>query len=233
MWDALLDVIFPPRCVGCGRGGAVFCAACTEKVAVQGRGEARCSRCDRVLGGVKDHRCERETPALDGLRVVGDYTPPLRTAIMALKYAGKRRAAASFGSLLARTWRMRPGSPIDLIVTVPMPPDRLRRRGYNPAALLAATCARELRIPFLPDGIQRTRPAQEQHLLNAQQRRANVANLFVANGAGAERIAGSAILIIDDITTTGATLDAIAQAVRAAGAATVWGLTLARPDVGA
>jgi ComF family protein len=201
-----------------------------EKIVTQGQNEVRCPRCDRTLhGGVADD-CAWAIPAVDGLRVVGGYAPPLRTAILALKYEKKRRAAAALGALLVRTWQARPGAAIDCIATVPMPPDRLSRRGYNHAALLADACARELRAPFLADAIRRTRPAQEQHLLNAYQRRANVADLFAADGPEAERLAGSAVLIVDDITTTGATLSAMAQAVRTANAATVWGLVLARPE---
>ncbi len=228
MWQLLLDSLFPPRCGGCGQRGAAFCPHCLSTV-VSGWSVAHCPTCDRPRSTTVTHVCGQQMHDLTGVRVVGVYDPPLRPALLALKFNRKRHLAAPLALLLARAWQARPGDPIDLITTVPMPRDRQRARGYNQSDLLAAQVAHRLRRPYLPHVLERTRVAPAQHTLNARDRRANTAGLFSATGTQANRIIDQTILLVDDILTTGATLDACASALRAAGARSVWGLVVARP----
>jgi ComF family protein len=207
-----LDLLFPPRCVGCGRGGHWFCPACVAATLPAPTGGA----------GLEP---------LAGLWVTGVYEDPLRVAIHALKYEGKRQLAAPLGRLLAATYQQQmQGSArrFDFLVPVPLHPRRQAERGYNQSALLARGLAREVGLPLREDVLIRSRHTPQQVGLNQSQRRENVAGAFVCP-PGHPALAGAALLLVDDVCTTGATLAACAETLRAAGASVVWGLTLARP----
>jgi ComF family protein len=115
--------------------------------------------------------------------------------------------------------------PVDVIVPVPLHPARLRRRGYNQAALLARELGRRVGLPVEERALQRVRATRSQMRLSAADRRRNVQGAFrCADG----RVRGRRVLLLDDVCTTGATLEACADALRAGGAESVWALTLAR-----
>jgi ComF family protein len=115
--------------------------------------------------------------------------------------------------------------PGEVVIPVPLSPQRLRERGYNQAGLLARGFAELAGLRYAPEGAGRVRHTASQVGLSAEQRRANVAGAF----EGRPRfVAGRAVILVDDVRTTGATLEACAEALRAAGAASIWGLTLAR-----
>lgn len=231
MWDDLISLIFPPRCVGCGGRGAWFCARCAKAVVASQQAGSRCARCDRPLAGGGCVACQSMAMELDGVRVAGAYTPPLKTAILAFKYQRRSGAARDLGQILAHAWQARPGAPIERIVAIPMPAERRRQRGFNQADLLARVCARELHVTYFPQALRPTRTPQQQHTLSAAARRANVLGLYACDGPGASDLAGRNVLIVDDITTTGATLEAAASTLRAAGVRSAWGLALARPEL--
>ena len=158
---------------------------------------------------------------------MGEYGPPLKDAIWALKFTGRQQVGLPLGHLLARTWQAW-GVPIDAIVVVPMSPTRLSERRYNPAEIIARPCARRLGVPLWRDVVQRTRLAPPQRGLGADARRQNVRGLFAAT----PHVRGQRVLIVDDVTTTGATMGAMAEALTQAGARAVWGLALASPRMG-
>jgi ComF family protein len=115
--------------------------------------------------------------------------------------------------------------PIDVIVPVPLHAARLRERGYNQAALLAKHLSIATNIPLVEDGLVRTRATASQMTLKAAERKINVQDAF---GCSDGRMARQRVVVIDDVCTTGATLEACAQALFQAGAVSVWALTLAR-----
>src|SRR5205823_1833243 len=119
---------------------------------------------------------------------------------------------------------------VDALVPVPLDAARVRERGYNQAALLAAPVAAALDVPLAPTWLRRTRPTRPQVGLSARERRVNVRGAFTCPEPAA--VAGQRVLVVDDVMTTGATLEACAEALVAAGAAGVWGLIVARdlPD---
>ncbi len=132
---ALLDLLFPPRCVACGRAAAWLCPACLAQV--EWLIPPLCPHCGEPLGpGERCPRERRHLPLLDSLRSAAWHTGPLRVAVHRLKYRGQRVLAEPLGAILLQAWRLDP-PPADLLVPVPLHTTRLRERGYNQATLLA------------------------------------------------------------------------------------------------
>ena len=175
-----------------------------------------------------DRSVVRELPAhplvIEKIRSVALFEGVLRQAIHRFKYERLAGLAEPFGEMLADYWR---GELLtaDWLIPVPLHPSRERDRGYNQSELLARSLARRVDVPVSSKGLRRTRATAVQMTLNAAQRRENVAGAFECIEA---RVRGARVMLIDDVGTTGATLDACAQAVLKAGAASVMGLTLAR-----
>jgi ComF family protein len=219
----LLDLVFPPRCQGCGRHGAWFCPLCVA--ALHRRVEPLCPRCGRELGGNSAcASCRRQplSPALDGIRSVAEFDGVLRNAIHALKYQRVRVLAEPFGMLLAEAAKSAPGRH-SLIIPVPLHPEREQDRGFNQSALMAGVLGRLINIPVERQVLVRQRNTIPQVGLSEQQRRTNLLDAFRC----IRQLDGQRILLVDDVSTTGTTLGECAQALRAAGADTIWGLTLA------
>jgi ComF family protein len=218
----LLDLVFPPRCAGCRRPGSDLCAACREEIHWQS-GPA-CPACGRPGPATLCSACQRAPLPLDGVRSAVEFAGPVRRAVHLLKYRGRRRLAPVLAGLMIDAWPQRP-LPVDLLVPVPLHPSREAARGYNQAAELARALAPALNLPCEPRALVRRRVTRPQVELSAHERRANVSDAFAADVALA---GGRRVLLVDDVCTTGATLGACAQALRAAGSAGVWAYTLAR-----
>jgi ComF family protein len=158
-------------------------------------------------------------PALDEMRVGVAYEGAASAAIHAFKYERQTRLVEVLGDVLCRALRD-VGWPIEIVTAVPLHANRLRERGYNQSALLAHYVARSREWVCVPEAVERVRETDSQVGLNAAERRANVAGAFSAVPMLVE---GTHVLIIDDVLTTGATLSACAEALRAAGARGVYG----------
>lgn len=172
--------------------------------------------------------CRYHRLHLHGLRGVNHYQGALRQAIHALKYDGQQRLAEPLGRLLARAVPHY-GLHVDVIISLPLHPQRLRARGYNQAALLARVCATYLKVPYLDNLVMRQRVTRPQVGLTFHERQQNVVGAFALDPAARTLLSGQRVLLIDDVSTTGATLEACAAPLYAAGAQQVWGLVLARP----
>lgn len=227
--SSLLDLIFPPRCIHCKRGGAILCTDCL--MALHPPSIPRCQHCHTVLTAKGICRqCQERPLLLSGLRTFSTYRGTLRACIRALKYEGHRQLAEPLGQLLAEAY-IKYQLKAEVLLPVPLHPTRMLERGYNQSALLAQTCAKQLGITYREDLLIRTKNTIPQVGLSLRERSRNVAGAFQSTetfttGAFASR----RIVVIDDVCTTGATLEACATALMAAGARSVWGLVLARPD---
>ncbi len=166
---------------------------------------------------------------MSGLRAVSAYQGPLRACIHALKYHGNTRLAEPLGQLLSRAYT-RYGIQADIMIPVPLHSERQRQRGYNHASLLARVCSTQLGVPLYENILVRHRATLAQVDLDPKDRHQNVAGAFHCAPAFATgTLRGRRIIIIDDVCTTGATLEACAAPLFAAGAEIVCGLVLARP----
>lgn len=224
-----MDLLFPPRCAGCQRGGHLLCSACLQTM--QPLAGPICQHCGMPLSAPANAcaNCQRYQIELHGLRCVGSYQGALRATIHALKYYGQQRLAEPLGLLLARAFS-RYGMHADGIVPLPLHPLRQQQRGYNQSVLLARVCATHLKVPCLENLVIRQRATHAQVGLTVRERWQNVSGAFaLAPGARARLLTYHTLLLIDDVSTTGATLEACANPLYAAGISEVWGLVLGRP----
>jgi ComF family protein len=230
--DRVLDLVFPPRCPACSRR--------TERVAL-------CSRCDAAIsriaspicpvcgesfaGAGPDHLCRRctaRTPHFDRARAPALYrhgsASPLIETLYRFKYGRDVTLAPVLGRFLADHCPL----PIDHEVVVPVPLDiaRMRWRGFNQAVMLGRALALAAGRPLAPYALERRRVTAPQVGLGDAERRRNVAGAFAVRDA--TPIRGRSVLLVDDVMTTGATVDECARILRRGGAARIDVLVLAR-----
>jgi ComF family protein len=175
--------------------------------------------------------CRADTFGFEQARCFGPYENALSAVIRLYKYRGIRPLAAPLAGLLAQTLERLDAETLDLVVPVPLHRNRERHRGFNQAALLAKNLARAANIALAGRDCVRVRDTQPQTGLSGAERRKNVRGAFAVPAP--ERIRGRRVLLVDDVMTTGATVDACARALLAAGAAGVWVVTLGRARLGA
>jgi ComF family protein len=220
-----LDLVYPPRCTLCGKHGSFLCEACESALPrTTGR---RCDACWLPLRDEVCEACAEHPTSLKRLRSVYRYEEGVRALVHAFKFRGQSSLDKTLGAQLARCYEEQ-RLEADLIVPVPLTKARRRGRGYNQAALLAREVSRATAVAMV-EALRRVGKAKAQAgSASAEERRQNVIGAFEV--ADARAIAGRRVLVVDDVATTGATLGVCSDALLAAGASDVFGLTLARED---
>ena len=218
-----LDWLFPPHCAGCGRQGFRWCEECQANSLLAS--EKYCVFCRKNLRkqGVCMN-CTAENRYLDRVCSWGLHAGPLRQALHKLKY----KRDIGLGEALAQNMVIlmkRISLSVDIVVPIPLGRRRLRERGYNQSALLARPLAFSLGVDYRPAALKREKETRTQVGLNSQQRRENVAGAFDSRQ---KVVDDRTVLLVDDVMTTGATLEAAAKALKHSGAAQVWSITLAQ-----
>ena len=218
------DLLFPPHCLGCGQEGDFLCISCRR--AFSRLLPPLCPKCGMPLTR-EDHcsACQKWQLELNGIRSPFLFEGTMRKAIHQLKYNNFKALAFPLARLLAEYLETKP-LPAEVIVPVPLHSRRLRERGYNQSGLIARELGRLIDLPVVEDSLLRLRdnPAQVK-APDAEARRKNVLGVFVCCNRELWR---KNVLLIDDVCTTGATLDSCAIALNKIGVGSVWGLTLAR-----
>ncbi|HHX98037.1 MAG: ComF family protein [Kiritimatiellia bacterium] len=232
----LLDMCYSRICGGCGDAmredepGAI-CWGCREKVQVVQ--VPFCEQCgDPVAGNISGEYvcawCLKTRPAFDWARSAVRYAGRARGILRRFKYKGGVWLMEDLSQWLLAAWRMGPAGAGrgDVIVPVPLYPKRERERGFNQAGLLAEELSRGMGLPVLTRGMRRVRATATQTRLTAAQRVHNVRGVFAVSAP--DRVRGARVVLVDDVMTTGATVNECARVLKAAGAAAVMVVTVAR-----
>ena len=219
----LLMWFFPPRCLGCGIHGANLCADCAA--AAERISGFVCRRCGKPLGA--DNVCplcsRLEKIYFERVRSAFAYEDLIREAIHQFKFKRKLELSLLFANEIFSVYLTQKWS-IDLVVPTPISRERRNERGYNQTEWVARTFAIRAELPYSATGLQKLRETESQSSLNEAERRRNLDGAFEA-----ERITvqGKLILVVDDVLTTGTTMNECARALKKAGAGSVYGLTIA------
>ena len=235
--DGIFSAFFPDNCRLCERplieaSRVPVCSLCLA--CIEGWADAiRCAFCQREVlheAGLDERGacgvCRREPQTLDRVWAYGPYAGSLRQVIHLLKYDGIRPLAQILGERCGSQTDVRQEA--DLIVPAPLHWTRRLERGFNQSLLLAQAIARRHAVPCAPRALNRKRATPPQAGLSGVQRRASLRGAFVAKR---EVVEGKRILLVDDVVTTGATLEACAKALRRAGAVKVTAMTAARAQL--
>jgi ComF family protein len=221
---AVTDFFFPQFCIGCGREGEVICPACIAKL--PRLSPPFCSRCGLPQTGGKPCRdCAGLELAIDGIRSPLIFQKLAREAVHQFKYQNIRVMATSLAAVLHDYLTENPID-ADMFIPVPLHPRRLRERGYNQSLLLAHQLGRLCGTSVRSDILKRSVNTPPQaRTVSSIERHHNMREAFTSLDG---KVKGKRVLLIDDVSTSGATLDACASALKQAGALCVWGLTVAR-----
>lgn len=226
----LVALALPPRCPGCGEvvdADHRFCAACWGQLTLIA--PPWCATCNLPFDydrgpEAQCGQCLSEAPAHDGVRAAVAYGPAARTLALKLKYGGRTAYAATAARLMARLMP----EEADLLVPVPLHRWRIWGRGFNQAALIAWELSRRSGVPAEMDLLRRVKATPVLRGLGARGRAKAVAGAFAAAPDAKQALKGKAVVLVDDIHTSGATTDACVRVLKRAGAAKVTVLCWAR-----
>lgn len=217
-----VDWFFLPTCGGCGRPNTRWCQNCQDNLSrVTGPICACCG--EPQPDGQLCLACQINPPAYESLRSFAFFKGPIREALHHLKYKRDIGLGEALSKHLIELYNQVKWD-IDMVTSVPLSAQRMKERGYNQASMLGRPLAYAIGKPHLAV-LGKNRDTRSQVGLSAVERKENVSGAFTAYSG---QVKGKIVLVIDDVTTTGSTINACAQALRQAGASAVYGLTLAR-----
>lgn len=222
-WESI-DWIFPPRCAGCGQLGQRWCPECQTNI--QPIKQPFCKKCGEPVSqnNYVHSRCSRDLECIEFIRSYGYYKSPLLEAIHKLKYQNDIGIAESLAAYLVEIYKNIQFE-TDIVIPVPLNKQKLLQRGYNQAKLIARPFALAINRPLISNALYRTSDTRTQVGLSRNERIVNVQDAFIVKK---DIIQGKRIILVDDVSTTGATLEACAKALNKAGATAIVGLTLAK-----
>jgi len=228
---ARLPTLMPSSCALCGTTGAdAMCAGCRTQYF--SRSPLRCAQCALPLserGDILCGACLKRPPAFDRTVVAADYAPPVDQLVLALKFGSRLALAPLFAHLLRDAMLHAPEDKLpSLLTAVPLGAHRLRERGFNQALEIAKPLSRALGIELAPQLIVRARDTEAQSLLHPDQRHRNIRHAFVVPDNAIDLVRGRHVGVVDDVITTGETLNELAATLKRFGAARVTNFVFAR-----
>lgn len=224
IYEDMLDIIYPPRCPLCDhvlKPGVLICQKCSEEVRTVK--EPVCKRCGKPVECEQQEYCtdcqKRPHMYCQG-KAVFLYKEGIRRSMYRFKYSNRREYAVFYAKEAARLygdWVKK--NHIEVIVPIPMYRGKKKRRGYNQAEVFARALGRELKLPVNDRIVRRVRDTRPQKELNDRERRYNLKNAFQFTS---DIVKYKKILLVDDIYTTGSTMDAVAESLLAGGVRTIY-----------
>ena len=218
-----MDLLFPPSCGGCGKIGERWCDKCGQSLTLLP--VLICDLCGepQKTSGICG-KCKQSRPPYKALRSWAVFKDPMQTALHKLKYRQDIGLGDALALPLAEYVRTLNWD-IETLVPIPLSAKRLSERGYNQVDLIARPLAMIHKWNYAPEVLKRTKHTRSQVGLNIAQRLENVQNAFTANP---RFVKNKKVLLMDDVATTGATLNSASRALLEAGACHVYALTAAR-----
>lgn len=215
----ILDLLFPKKCVGCGRVGSYLCRVCFSKISYVEK--PVCPVCQRQAVGGKTHPGCRGRYKLDGLIVLLKYKWPVDAAIKKIKYKWIYSIEEILVSFIVRDFWKSDVPDFDLLMPIPLHAKRKKWRGFNQAEIIAKDLAEKFKVK-LGRGLIRNRETKTQVGLSKDERKKNISGAFsLISTVG---VKGKNILLVDDVYTTGATMSEACKVLKKAGAGEVWAL---------
>ena len=227
---SIFDVVFPKNCLECGEGGNYICGKCLKRVSLV---KPICPECGRPsVDGMTHFKCKHPL-GLDGLTCLWEYQGVVRKAILALKYKFAHEIADELSKAFVLQLNSHPTSyillPTSVLVPIPLHWFRENFRGFNQSEEIGKRLVEKMGWKFISDLLVRKKVTTPQTELKRGERLGNVRGIFSLNTDHSQLITNYPQLVLfDDVYTTGATLKEACKVLKRAGAASVWGLTLAR-----
>lgn len=224
IWVAA-DWLFPPVCSGCGRQGFRFCPECTSNIIRFKRPSSHSTSEYLNISSVQNISDDSPSESITAISSFAEFSGPLRKAIHHLKHQQDAALADLFATMLFGFISTELGWNYDLVTSIPLGKNRQKERGFNQVDLIAFPLALHSHRRFHPRILARTRETESQVGKSAVERKLNIAGAFRAKP---EIVDDKSVLILDDVITTGATMNACADALQKAGASRIFGLSLAK-----
>jgi len=231
---AVMDFLLPPLCLNCDGSvteNQTLCAACWKSIHFIASPSCACCGAPfdlPVEEGTLCGACLANPPLFDGARSAFLYDDASRGLVLRFKHADQLHPVPALALMMVRAGEAFWGE-ADMIVPVPLHRWRLLKRRYNQAALLAQEIGKKTRVPVAVDCLERVRATPTQGHKNRRERQANLVGAFALKRG--QNVEGKNIVLIDDVMTSGATVEACAKVLKKAGAARVSVVTLARTKI--
>jgi len=222
--EIALDILFPRYCVGCGKEGSFICDPCLRSQPLIM--PPVCPLCGRPqASGILCSDCIRWEADVDGIRSPFRFEGVIQQAVYQLKYRNLRSITPMLAGFLYDFMKIN-SIKGNVLVPVPLHKSRIRERGYNQSFLLVKELAKLSGLPVIRNSlVKHVRSLPQARSASVEDRKQNVSGVFSIRD---QRLKGKTVILVDDVSTSGATLDACAGVLKEAGAVSVWGLTLAR-----